>query len=300
MVENSPEQLEKYRKACRIAAEALAYGRSLIRKEALLLEVVEKTEEKIFALGGKPAFPTQVSLNHIAAHFCPDADDKTILTDHLVKLDVGVHIDGFIGDTATTVDLSGNNSDLVKASKEALEEAIKVIHSGVTLAEIGEAIKNRISSYGFAPIRNLSGHALGEYNVHASPSIPNFNTGDKTELKKGQVIAIEPFATTGAGIVIDTSNPTVFSMIEKRPVRDMISRQILGFIDENYSVLPFAKRWLATKFPPLRVNLALRQLTQVGAIRAYPPLAEKNKGLVSQFEHTVLVDEKAEILTKIY
>lgn len=299
MVENSPEQLEKYRKACRIAAEALAYGRSLIKKEALLLGAVEKTEERIFALGGKPAFPSQISLNHIAAHFCPDADDKTIFTDQLVKLDVGVHIDGFIGDTATTVDLSGKNSELVKASQEALEEAIKVIKPGATLSEIGEAIKNRISSYGFAPIRNLSGHALGEYNVHASPSIPNFNTGDKTELKKGQVIAIEPFATTGAGIVVDTSNPSVFSMIEKRPVRDMTSRQILDFIDENYGILPFAKRWLVTKFPLLRVNLALRQLTQVGAIRAYPPLAEKNKGLVSQFEHTVLVDEKAEILTKI-
>src|SRR3989338_4048261 len=114
----TPENLEKYRKVCKIAAEALKYGKGFIKKGNALLEVVEKAEEKIFQLGGKPAFPAQISLNHIAAHFCPDADDKTVFSDQLVKLDVGVHIDGFIGDIATTVDLSGKNSELMRASRE--------------------------------------------------------------------------------------------------------------------------------------------------------------------------------------
>ena len=292
------ENIESWRKAGKIASEALAYGKGLIRKGSSLLEVSDLIEKKILALGGKPAFPVQISCDHIAAHFCPEADDKTVFENQVASIDVGVHVDGCIGDTAVTVDLSGKHSDLAKASEEALKEAIKVAQIGATLGEIGRAIKETIASYGFSPIKNLSGHGLAEYNIHDKPTIPNFDTGDKTELQKGQVIAIEPFATNGAGVVYEASPATLFSLINKKPIRSSFARDILNEISQ-YRELPFTTRWLTAKMPVGKVKLGLRELLKAGVIREYPPLVEEKKGLVSQAEHTVLVDDRVEVLTKL-
>ena len=194
------ETLNKLKKAGNIAAHARDFGISLIKKGNSLLDVTKKVEAKIIELGGEMAFPPQISLNDCAAHFCPDADDKIIFDNQVCSLDVGVHVDGFIGgDTAATVDLSGENEDLVKASREALENAIKIIKPGIKISEIGKVIQETITGYGFAPVRNLSGHGLDEFNIHAKPSIPNYDNGDNTELQENQLIAIEPFASKGAG-----------------------------------------------------------------------------------------------------
>ena len=288
--------IENYKKAGRIAAEALEFGKSLIKKNASMLEVCEKTEDRIFSLGGKPAFPVQISLNHIAAHYCPEQDDNIILNDQLACIDVGVHIDGCIGDNAATIDLSGNNKEIVEASKKALDEAIKVIAPGVMLGEIGRVIHEAITSYGFSPVRNLSGHGLSKYNIHDKPTIPNFDTGDKTKLQKGIVIAVEPFASSGAGIVHETGTASVFSMVTKKPVRSPITREVLREI-ESYDGLPFSKRWLTKKFGA-KANFALRDLLQLDIIRGYPPLSDIQKGLVSQAEHSLLIDDEVIILTR--
>ena len=297
---NSIENIENWRKAGKIAAEALAYGKGLIKKGSSLLEVSDLIEKKIISLGGKPAFPIQISCDHIAAHFCPDADDKTVFENQLASLDVGVHVNGCIGDTALTVDLSGKHSDLVKASEEALKAAIKVVQIGATLGSIGKEIKETIASFGFSPIRNLSGHGLAEYNIHDKPTIPNFDTGDRTELQKGQIIAIEPFATNGAGAVYEASPATLFSLVNKKPVRSSFARELLKELQE-YNELPFTTRWLtsgAAKMPAGKVRLGLRELMNVNILRDYPPLVEQDKGLVSQAEHTLLVDDNVEVLTK--
>lgn len=290
--------IEAYKKAGKIAGEALAYGKSLIKPGVLLLEVCDKVEEKILALGGGIAFPAQVSCNDIAAHFCPEEDDKTILKDQLVSLDVGVHIDGYIGDTACTVDLSGKNSALVKAAEEALANAIKLIKPGVAIGEIGKAIQDVIAKYGFAPIRNLCGHGLSQYDVHSEPSIPNFDTGDTSQLAEDMVIAIEPFASAGEGAIYESGNPTVFALIGKKPVRNMFTRQILKEI-ESYNGLPFAKRWITRKFGVAKANFALKELKNLDVLREYPPLPDRRHGLVSQAEHTILVKDKPLILTKL-
>lgn len=291
------ETLEKYKKAGRIAAEALAFGKNLIKPGTPLLEVVEKTEEKIAQLGGNLAFPVQIALNDIAAHFCPDIDDKIILNDQIASIDIGVHIDGFIGDNACTVDLSGKRTELIKASEEALQEAIKVVRAGVTLGKIGAAIHDAITKYGFSPVINLSGHGVDKFNIHSKPNIPNFNTKNKTQLEEDMVIAIEPFASSGAGIIYESGSGSVFTLVEKKPVRDPITRQVLAEI-EKYENLPFARRWLQKKFTPAKANFGLLQLKKIGALHEYPPLVDKNHGLVSQAEHTVLVKDKAIILTK--
>lgn len=292
----SEEELEKWRQAGRVSAQALEYGISIIRKGASVLEVCDKVDAKIIELGAKPSFPSQISLNDVAAHFCPEADDKTVLEDQIVKLDVGACVDGFLGDTAATVDLSGSNAELVKASRDALDAAIKVVAPGVKLREIGSVIKEAISSFGFSPVVNLSGHGIGRFQVHTVPTIPNFENGDDTELYVGQIIAIEPFATNGSGAIYESSNPSVFMEIAKKPVRDATTRQVLAEI-QSYEGLPFTTRWLTRKFPVFKVGFALRQLSSLGIIQQFPPLVEKHHGMVSQAEHTVLVGDKPVILT---
>ncbi len=289
--------IEDWKKAGKIAAQALEYGKGLIKPGARLLEVSELIEKKIEELGGKPAFPAQISNDHIAAHYCAEPDDNIIFDKQVACLDVGVHVNGAIGDTALTVDLSGEWTDLVKASREALDAAIKVCQIGTELREIGKNIHEVITSFGFSPIKNLSGHGLARFNVHDKPTIPNYDNGNTAELEKGMVIAIEPFATNGMGMIYETERANIFGLINKKPVRNPITRQVLQEI-EKYKDLPFTTRWLAKKFPLGKVNLALRDLLNHKIIRDYPPLPDKAKGIVSQAEHSLLIDDKVEVLTR--
>jgi len=289
---------EKYIKAGKIASEALEFAKSLVKPGVKLVDVCDKTEEKIKELGGSLAFPVQVSLDDTAAHFCPDEDDETVFEKQVVCIDVGVHVDGFIGDNALTIDLSKENEDLVKASREALDNAIKILKPGIKLSEIGKTIHETITKYNFSPVRNLSGHGLEEYGIHTKPTIPNYDNGDETELKENDIIAIEPFASKGAGIIYESGDGTVFALINKKPVRNMMARNVLKEI-ETYNDLPFCKRWLTKKFGIAKVNFALRELKQLEIIRDYPPLVDKAHGLVSQAEHTVLITKDGcKVLTK--
>lgn len=293
----NPETLDNYLKAGQIAAQALEYGRSLIKPNAKVIEILDQIETKILALGGQLAFPAQISLNEVAAHSCSDLNDQTTLTNQIVKLDIGVHLQGCIADTALTVDLSGKHQKLVLASQQALNEALKLATPGTNLAEIGQKIHEIITFYGFAPVKNLSGHGLEEYNIHAPPSIPNFNNGSQITLKEGQVIAIEPFASTGAGFVQESSPPTVFSLIRERPVRDPITRNILQEI-KTYQDLPFAKRWLERKFGAPKTNFALKILLQNSCLQPHPPLFDQNRGLISQAEHSLIVKDTPIVFTQ--
>ncbi|MBL7055450.1 type II methionyl aminopeptidase [Candidatus Woesearchaeota archaeon] len=288
------EAIEKIKLAGKITAQVREYGASLIKKDALMVEVLDKVEEKIFELGAKPAFPAQISCNSIAAHYCPEENDPFKFSDELVSLDVGCHVDGYIGDTAVTVDLSGNYSELVNASKEALEAALNVVKVGATLGEIGNSIQEAIQKHDFAPVRNLSGHGLGHYKIHTKPSFPNFNNQDDTKIEKGMHFAIEPFASNGAGVVQDSGNATVFELREIKPVRNIITRQVLKHI-ASYEGLPFCTRWLTKKFG-MKAKLALRELEQLDMLHSHPPLADKNKGMVSQAEHTILISDEGEVI----
>jgi methionyl aminopeptidase len=273
------ETKQDYIKAGKISAEALEYGKSLIKKGNSLLDATERIEKKIFELGGKPAFPVQVSCDGAAAHFCAEEEDNTIFDEQVVCLDLGVHFNGAIGDNAYTIDLSGKYNDLVKAAQKALEEALKIVDVGTELRHIGKAINDAILSYGYVPIRNLSGHGLDLYNIHAKPTIPNIDNGDKNALKKGMAFAVEPFATTGSGVVQEKGFPSVFMLERKKPVRSPITREVLKEI-ETYEGLPFAKRWLTRKFGA-KASFALRELIQLGIVHQFPPLVEVNNGIVN-------------------
>ena len=285
---------QNYIKAGRISAEVLDYGKSLIMKGNYFLDTTERIEKRIYELGAKPAFPVQISCNEIAAHYCADEDDKSVFDEQLVSLDLGVHVNGAIGDNAYTVDLSGKHKDLVTAAQRALEEALKIINVGVELRKIGIAISDTIKSYGFEPVRNLSGHGLDLYNIHTKPTIPNIDNNDRTTFKKGMAFAIEPFATNGSGVIHDCGIPSVFMLERKKPVRSPITREILKEI-ESYEGLPFTSRWLKKKFGP-KANFAMNELMQLGMIQQYPPLVEVSKGIVAQAEHSVLIDDECNVI----
>ncbi|MBU1203963.1 MAG: type II methionyl aminopeptidase [Nanoarchaeota archaeon] len=286
-------------KAGRITAQAREYGKALIKPGALMLDVVEKIEDKIHKLGAKPAFPVQVSINEIAAHYTPQEQEQSEFRQgDLAKLDVGAHVNGAIGDTALTVNLGTENKELVRASEQALQEAIKLIRAGIEICEIGKVIGSTITSLGFNPIKNLTGHGLGLYEQHAGIQIPNYNNKDNTKLKIGDIIAVEPFATNGTGYIQDGKLSGIYKLENIKTIRDNYSREILPYIIKEYKTLPFAKRWLIKKFGPVKASFALRMLKQQDIIAEYNQLPESNRGLVSQSEHTILIENKPIVTTK--
>src|SRR3989344_3169852 len=275
----------------RIAAEAREYGKTLIKVNASLLEVTEKIENKIISLGGSFAFPPQLSRNEIAAHYNALCNDTLIFQEgDVVKLDLGVHVNGAIGDTACTIDL-GENKQLIKASEEALKNAIKEIKNKVKVYELGKVIQETIQKYGFSPIRNLSGHGLDIYTIHDTPSIPNYDNKDNSEVRNC-FIAIEPFATNGIGLVADGKPSEIYTIVRVKPIRNADARKILKFIIEEYHGLPFAKRWLLKEFDRFKVSIALSSLEKEGILMQYNQLVEKEKGFVSQCEHSVYVGDE--------
>jgi methionyl aminopeptidase len=287
--------LENYRRAGVILVEVRKEATGLIKDGGSLLEVAEFVENNIREKGGEPAFPCNISRNEEAAHATPSIDDQTVFgKDDLVKLDIGVHIDGYIADSAVTVDLSGNYDELVKAAEAALDEAIKIIRDGVSTIEIGEVVETTIKERGYKPVVNLSGHGLSRYDSHAPPTIPNEKYEHGVTLHENNVVAIEPFATDGGGKVVESGNAEIFSLIKPKPIRMREAKKLLDEI-KNYQGLPFAKRWL----PRERLELALRTVETAGILRDYPVLREEEKGMVSQAEHTVIIKKDGcEVITK--
>jgi methionyl aminopeptidase len=265
----------------------------MVRVGNTLLQVAEFVENKTIELGGRPAFPCNISRNQEAAHATPKIGDTDVFDKDMVKLDLGVHVDGYVADSAVTVDLSGN-SDILKAAEGALAAAIEFAKPGVTTGEIGAVIENTIRSYGLNPIINLTGHGLSQYEAHDDPSVPNRHVEGGAVLKEGDVLAIEPFATNGAGLVHDGSWAEIYSLVRKKPVRMPAVRNVLKQVEE-YRELPFAKRWLESD----RLDFALIQLEKAGIIHSYPVLLESTGGLVAQAEHTIIITEDGcEVTTK--
>lgn len=293
------ETLEKYREAGRVAAEARNFGKGLIKKGVSHLEVVEKTEGKIKELGGEIAFPTNLSVNEIGAHDTADVSEDRKLDGGLVKLDVGVQVDGYIGDTATTVCLGGKKKKIKEASEEALENALQMMKPGNRVEEISAKIEETIKSYGYNPVRNLTGHGLEKYDLHAKIEFPNVKTQQDYELNEGDVFALEPFATDGAGKVGESNRTLIYRWDQDRSVRSREGRKILKMSKNDFNKLPFAKRWLLKKVSKLKLDMALRQLTRRNALYKYPVLKEVDGGDIAQAEHTVIVNEEPEITTSI-
>jgi methionyl aminopeptidase len=294
-------ELDKLRQSGRISATALAHGRKLIVPGARLEDIQQEVERKIRELGGEPAFPAQASRNHIAAHYCsPPGDPTTVQPGDIVKLDCGTHVDGYVTDNATTVDLrDGENSLLCAASRMALENAIAVMGPGASLTEVGRQIETTIQSLGFKPVRNLCGHGVARYTIHCSPSVPNYADNKAPRLRANQTIACEPFASDGKGMIDVDGKAEVFML--KRSVRpkDNLPSAIAQAMEQSGG-LPFARRdlvrWLGTL---QKAEEALKLLGKKDLVDDYPPLCENPGVRIAQFEHTIFISETgAEVLTR--
>lgn len=293
---------EKYKRAGKIAADARDYGVTLLKPGARVFDIATMIEKKITKNGAGLAFPVNIALNTLAAHYSPCYNDTLLLKKgDVVKLDVGAHIDGYIADTAVTVELETHLYDvMIHASDEALKKVIDVLTPHLPLSEAGKTIQNTITSFGFKPIENLMGHGLGRYELHSGVSIPNVgNLGGKTTLHNGDVVAIEPFATNGAGHVISGQGSNIYlckDSIKAKFIRDNKTKVLFDKIHTHFGTLPFAQRWCHELFP--NDDVAMKKLSILGVIKHYPQLLEAKGGIVTQKEHTVIVREDGcEVIT---
>jgi methionyl aminopeptidase len=295
-------ELDKLRLSGRISAMALAHGRAMIVPGARIEDIQHAVEAKIRELGGSPAFPAQVSRNHIAAHYCsPPGDATTIAPNDIVKLDCGTHVDGYVTDNATTVDLrDGERSLLCAASRMALDNAIAVMGPGTSLTEVGRLVETTIQSLGFKPVRNLCGHGVARYTIHCAPSVPNYADSKAGRLKANMTIACEPFASDGKGYIDVDGAPEVFMLKRDLRPKDNLSADIVKAMEASEG-LPFARRDLVRWLGALaRGDEALKALRKKDLIDEYPPLCERPGVRIAQFEHTIFIHESgAEVITRL-
>ncbi len=282
---------EKYRRAGKIASQVRKELLPQIKVGARALDLCEAAEARIIELGGHVAFPTNVSVNEVAAHYTSPEDDTTVIREgDIVKLDIGVHIDGYIADTAVTTTFNPELENLVEASREALNKALVLIRPKTNSKDLGKIIEDAIRGYGYRPVRDLSGHQLDEYLLHGSKNLPNIAVPHGVILEEGEAYALETFATTGTGSVHETGQHYIFSLNPTRvPLRNRGARDIVRLVAKEFKSLPFSRRYLVKHMPKLSLALGLRELTTKKALRQYSVLADIKGSYVAQTEHTFLI-----------
>lgn len=298
----TPETIQKILAAGKIASQVRRETAAKLKQPGYsYLQAMDEAEAQILKLGGKIAW-AQMAVNDIAAHYCPTEDDPSVTEQsQLIKVDIGVHIDGYIADNAMTIEVGKSNQykDHIKAAQNALKAAIKLVQPGVQLWQLGEAQMSEAEALGLTTIKNLSGHTIEQYKVHGGISIPSYNTKDKTEIKANTQIAIEPFVTDGTGLIKERGPATIFMIEKLRSTRSLYGQRILtNPTIKQQQTLPFTTRWLTRSLGKSPALLGLKQLQQDGIIKAYPPLAEVSKGMVAQFEHSMIVGDKTTVYTR--
>jgi methionyl aminopeptidase len=290
----SEEVLQKYRKSGKIAAEVRKETRSFVREGMSIIDLCEKVESMIKKKGGKPAFPCNVSVNEIAAHYTSPPQDKRLIPENsIVKVDIGVHIDGYIADTAVTVCFNPDYENLVRTAEEALKKAIETLRPGLSISRFGSMIEKTIKTRGFKPISNLTGHQIGRYLVHAGRALPNVSHFSLSKINVGEIYATEPFVTVAdaVGKVKSESEAYIFRFIKQKSLRDQYAKRLLLYIQKNFRTLPFTERWLGGCIPQSHYKIAFSELLSSKSIMSYPVFIEASRKPVAQAEHTVLIVE---------
>ena len=294
MGEYDEEAFDKFRLSGRILRETREEVKASVHEGIPIIEICEKAEKLIRQKGGKPAFPCNVSINEVAAHYTSPPDDrKKIPEKSIVKVDIGAHVDGYVTDTAVTICFNPDYESLVDTAERALEAAIRNVKPGMATGKLGATIENTIKTRGFKPISNLCGHQIGRYVIHTGTSIPNVPQISLSKFKKGGVYAIEPFVTTAkaAGRVENGDEATIFRFIKSRSLANPQAKTLLKHIEENFRTLPFAERWLQGIVPKEDYKEAFQQLLKSKALMEYPVFIEASRQTVAQAEHTVLIVE---------
>ena len=288
---------ESYLRAGKIASEVRESARKKYHVGSTLLEICESVESQIRGMGAEPAFPVNTSLNDIAAHYTAEPNDSTTVKEgDVLKIDIGVQIDGYIADTAVTVCYDPKYESLVKAAEAALAEAVRAARANTKAGDIGRVIEATITKFGFRPIQNLSGHSLQQYTVHAGKSIPNIWTrGSSFALLPNEAYAIEPFVTTkdGQGVVYEGKMRNIFGITSRKPVKDEEADKLLDLIWSRYRTLPFAMRWLIDRYDEKDVRRLMETLIKKKNVHSYPILVEGHGKVVVQAEHTLIPSESS-------
>jgi len=291
--------MEKWRRAGKIAALCREWARGEVKPGVRLRHILETVEAMMRKEGGEPAFPAQTSRNHIAAHYCSPPGDETCYEEgDCVKIDFGVHVDGWVADTAASIDLSadGRWGPLIQASSDALKAAIATVGPEVPVREVGVVVERTITAAGFEPIRNLTGHGVDRWRVHCAPQIPNYPERGTARFHEGQMIAIEPFASTGEGCIREQGRSEVFMVVRPPRTAKGLDREILKALD-RWRGLPVARRYF-TQFDPQDVENVLSKLTRQGSMMRFPPLVEDVGTMSSQTEHSIFIGpDGVEVIT---
>ncbi len=283
---------EKLKMTGKVSSEALEYAKSVIKPGRKLLDVANEIEKFIEDKGCKQSFPVNLSSNAEAAHYTPEFTDQRVVGEKdVIKVDLGARDGTYLTDCARTVCLDGEYSKLVEASEKALENAISMVKAGRRVNEIGAEIERTAKAGGFNVIKNLGGHGIEQYELHANIFIPNFGNGDNTELEEDSVIAIEPFLTTGVGHVVEGESLQIFQGVSDRNPRSADARDALSHITSEFSTYPFAMRWLIKKMgsQEFKARRAIAELITIGDLEPFPVLVEKSGGTVAQSEKTLIV-----------
>jgi methionyl aminopeptidase len=287
--------LEKYQRAGKMARDVREEMKRFVVTGMPVIDICEKAEGLIREMGGHPAFPCNVSINEIAAHYTsPPADAHVIPEKALVKVDIGAHVDGYIADTAVSICFDPDHEHLVHTAEKALNTAVETLYGGMSTSKLGSTIQKTIETYGCKPISNLTGHQIGRYLIHTGKSLPNVSHFMGSRIKAGEVVAIEPFVTVrgAAGKVKDGAEETIFRFVKRKSVKSPHAKRLLSHIETNFRTLPFAERWLQGVVPQAEHQAAFGELLRTKCLMTYPVFIEASGNPVAQAEHTVLVVEK--------
>jgi len=295
-------QIQDYLSAGKIAAEVRENARKKYHVGSTLFEICESIETEITKKGGKCAFPVNTSLNEIAAHYTAEPNDQKIVQDtDLLKIDLGVQVNGYIADTAVTVCYDPRFEYLIQAAEAALKDAISMIRAGVKSSDVGKTIENTIKQMGGVPIANLSGHSLEQYTIHAGKSIPNIWSIGSFSFLATEAYACEPFVTTrdGLGFVREGKTRNIFSLVSRKKIKDPECDKLVDYIWQKFNMLPFALRWLLHQWNEKTARNLLEKLTKHKVVRSYPVLIEANGQRVAQAEHTFIPQENGVTITTL-
>ena len=284
-------QIEYYEKAGKIAGEVREDVRNKNWVGHTVEEICQYVESEIIKKGAKCAFPVNTSINEIAAHYTAEPNDpKTISDTDLVKIDLGAQINGFIADTAVTVNYNPKYDALVQTAENALQVAMSMIKSGIKSKDVGRSIHKTIRDVGFKPIVNLSGHSLDQYTIHAGKTVPNTWTIGSFTFSENEAFACEPFVTTreGLGYVRNGKIKNIFALVSRKKTKDADANKLLEYIWTNFNMLPFALRWILKEWEEKEARKLLEFLEKKKVVHSYPILVEANGEPVAQAEHTFI------------
>jgi methionyl aminopeptidase len=297
-------EIEILEKSGNINNKAQKFAKKLIKPGITFLEIGTKIEDFIKENGARPAWPVNLSINEQAAHNSYNPEEQMILKEtDILKVDVGVSIDGYITDSSQTLIFNKKHEKLRDASNKALLNAKEHLLKNpktAMVSEIGEIIENTIKSFGFKPINNLTGHTITRYTTHNHPSIPNVK--NNLNIKFSEIpswFAIEPFSSTGNGYVTEGNNVYIFIFEEDVSIRNTNARQILEEI-KSFEGMAFSEFWVGKNLSSFERKVAFRELLKAQAISAYPVLLDKSGSFVSQAETTFIFNkEKNEMIDLI-